>query len=93
MSVGKMVEILEELTAHETRGDLETFTHLYGENAVKQLNLGNISEFSFWDNGQTVLIYDGRSVVFDCNYEICYGLKRLTTCYDKNGLFFEFKNY
>lgn len=33
-----------------------------------------------------------KQAVFDCNYDIFYGLKRLTTCYNKNGLFFEFNN-
>ena len=89
----KMIEQLNALTAGEVRGDLELFTFLYGENAKKFLKLEEIKEFSFWDNGQSVIIYDDSRVIFDCNYEICYGLKRLTTCYNKSGLYHEFKNY
>lgn len=89
----KMVEQLNALTAGEVRGDLELFTFIYGENAKEHLKLEEIKEFTFLDNGQSVIIYDALKVVFDCNYEICYGLKRLTTCYNKDGLYHTFKNY
>lgn len=89
----KMIEQLNALTAGEIRGDLELFAFIYGENAKEHLKLEEIKEFSFWDNGQSVVIYDEQQAIFDCNYEFCYGLKRLTTCFDKNGLYHEFKNY
>lgn len=87
-----IAEKLEILTAGEVRGDLEKFIFLYGEKSAKKLELEKVKDFSFWDNGQSVIIYSGRNVVFDCNYDCFYGLKRLTTCYDKNGLYHEFSN-
>ena len=88
----EIIEQLSALTAHEVRGDLKLFRYLYGEKAVKPLKLEEIKDLSFWDNGQTVLIYSGRKCVYDCNYSEFYGLKRLTNCYSKNGLVAEFKN-
>lgn len=87
-----IAEKLEIITAGEVRGDLEKFIFLYGEKATKKLELEKVKDFSFWDNGKSVIIYSGRNVVFDCNYDYFYGLKRLTTCYDKNGLYYEFSN-
>lgn len=89
----KMIEQLIALTSEEIRGDLELFSFLYGEEAKNALGLDSIKGFSFWDNGQSVIVYEGQQAIFDCNYEICFGLKRLTTCYNKKGLFHEFKNY
>lgn len=89
----KMIEQLNALTSGEIRGDLELFSFLYGEVAKNELKLDSIKDFSFWDNGQSVIVYEGQQAIFDCNYEICYGLKRLTTCYNKEGLYHEFKNY
>lgn len=88
-----IINVLTALTADEVRGDLSLFNTLYGENASKKLDLAKIEKFSFWDNGQSVIIYDDNKAIFDCNYEVCYGLKRLTTCYNRDGLFIEFKNY
>ena len=85
-------EKLNILTAGEVRGKLEKFISIYGEKAVKILKLEKITDFSFWDNGRSVIIYKGPQAVFDCNYDIFYGLKRLTTCYNKSGLFYEFNN-
>lgn len=85
-------EKLGALTAGEIRGDLERFIFIYGKMAVETLGLEKITNFSFWDNGRSVVIYTGSQAVFDCNYDIFYGLKRLTTCYNKNGLFCEFNN-
>lgn len=93
MNRNEIIRNLEALTAREVRGDLELFKFFYGEKPVVPLNLENIKNFSFWDNGQSVLIYEGRQCLYDCNYEIVYGLKRLTTCYSKDGLVAEFKNY
>ena len=87
-----LYEKLDTLTAGEIRGNLEKFTFIYGKKAVETLGLEKIKDFSFWDNGQSVIIYTGAQAVFDCNYDIFYGLKRLTTCYNKNGLFCEFNN-
>lgn len=83
-------EKLNTLTAGEVRGNLEKFIFIYGEKAVKILELEKITDFSFWDNGRGVIIYTGSQAIFDCNYDIFYGLKRLTTCYNKSGLFCEF---
>ena len=88
-----IAEKLEALTAGEVRGDLEKFIFIYGKNAVDKLGLENVKDFSFWDNGQSVIIYSGRQIIFDCNYDYFYGLKRLTTCYNASGLFHEFINY
>ena len=85
-------EILDTLTAGEIRGNLEKFIFVYGEKAAKILELEKITDFSFWDNGRSVIIYTGAQAFFDCNYDIFYGLKRLTTCYNKNGLFCKFNN-
>nr|DAZ45850.1 MAG TPA: hypothetical protein [Caudoviricetes sp.] len=85
-------EKLDTLTAGKIRGNLEKFTFIYGKKAVETLGLEKIKDFSFWDNGQSVIIYTGTQAVFDCNYDFFYGLKRLTTCYNKSGLFFEFNN-
>lgn len=93
MANNNIIEKLEALTAGEIRGKKELFSFLYGENASKKLNIESIEDFSFWDNGQSVIIYNGTQAIFDCNYEVVYGVKRLTTCYNKNGLFCEFKNY
>ena len=89
----KMIEQLDALTADEVRGDLKLFRYLYGEKPVDPLNLEEIKDFSFWDNGQTVLIYSGNQCIYDCNYSKFYGLKRLTSCYSKNGLVVDLKNY
>ena len=88
----EILEKLEALTADEVRGDLELFRYLYGEKPVELLKLEEIKDFSFWDNGKTVLIYSGKQCIYDCNYSLFYGLKRLTSCYSKNGLVAEFKN-
>ena len=85
-------EKLDTLTAGEIRGNLEKFIFIYGEKAAKILELEKIEDFSFWDNGRSVIIYAGSQAVFDCSYDIFYGLKRLTTCYNKSGLFYEFDN-
>lgn len=87
-----LYEKLDTLTAGEIRGSLGKFTFIYGKKAVETLGLEKIKGFSFWDNGRSVIIYTGAQAVFDCNYDFFYGLKRLTTCYNKNGLFFEFNN-
>ncbi len=88
----EIITKLNTLTAGEVRGNLELFKYLYGEKPVEPLNLETIKDFSFWDNGQTVLIYDGRQCIYDCNYDTFYGLKRLTSCYSKSGLVAEFVN-
>ena len=88
-----IAEKLEVLTSGEVRGNLEKFIFIYGKNAVDKLKLENVKYFSFWDNGQSVIIYSGRKIIFDCNYDYFYGLKRLTTCYNASGLFHEFINY
>lgn len=85
-------EKLDTLTAGEIRGNLEKFIFIYGKKATKILELEKIANFSFWDNGQSVIIYTGSQAIFDCNYDVFYGLKRLTTCYNKSGLFYEFNN-
>ena len=87
-----IVEKLDTLTAGEIRGNLEKFIFIYGEKAAKILELEKITDFSFWDNGQSVIIYTGAQTIFDCNYDFFCGSKRLTTCYNKNGLFCEFNN-
>lgn len=85
-------EKLNTLTAGEIRGNLEKFISIYGEKAAKILELEKITDFSFWDNGRSVIIYTGSQAIFDCNYDIFHGSKRLTTCYNKSGLFYEFNN-
>lgn len=89
MTICKKLDIL---TAGELRGNLEKFTFIYGKMAVETLGLEKIKDFSFWDNGRSVIIYTGAQAVFDCNYDFFCGSKRLTTCYNKGGLFFEFNN-
>ena len=88
-----IIEKLEALTAGEIRGKQDLFIFLYGIKASEKLNIKSIEDFSFWDNGQSIIIYNGTQAIFDCNYEVVYGVKCLTTCYNKNGLFCEFKNY
>lgn len=85
-----IVENLMELTKGEIYGNLELFKKIYGEYAAEKLGLESFADFSFWDNGQTILIYTGRQVIFDCNYEEYAGRKNLTSCYSKNGLFADF---
>lgn len=85
-------EKLNALTAGEICGNLEKFIFIYGEKAAKILELEKIVDFSFWDNGRSVIIYEGPQAVFDCNYDYFYGLKRLTTCYNASGLFHAFTN-
>lgn len=87
-----IVENLIELTKGEICGNLELFKKIYGKIAVEKLGLEAFGDFSFWDNGQTVLIYDGKQVVFDCNYSEYAGKKSLTICYSKSGLFADFAN-
>ena len=87
-----LYEKLDTLTAGEIRGNLERFTFIYGEKAVEVLGLEKIKDFSFWDNGRSVIIYTETQAIFDCNYVFFCGSKRLTTCYNKNGLFCEFNN-
>ena len=91
--MNEIIKTLEALTSNEVRGDLKLFKTLYGSSAIDKLNLEHIKDFSFWDNGQSVIIYSGRKIIFDCNYEICYGLKRFTTCYNLDGLYYKFSNY
>lgn len=85
-------EKLNALTAGEIRGNLGKFISIYEGKAAKILELEKITDFSFWDNGRSVIICAGPQAVFDCNYDIFHGLKRLTTCYNKSGLFYEFNN-
>ena len=85
-------EKLNILTAGEVRGNLEKFISIYGGKAAKVLKLEKITDFSFWDNGRSVIIYTGSQAIFDCNYDIFHGSKRLTTCFNKSGLFYEFNN-
>lgn len=63
-----------------------------GKKVAKILEFEKITDFSFWDNGRSVIVYTGSQAVFDCNYDIFYGLKRLASCYNKSGLFYEFNN-
>lgn len=86
-----IIETLAELTKGQVYGNLEVFKKIFGEDAGEKLSKNN-SDFSFWDNGQTVLIYDGRQIIFDCNYTECNHKKQLTSCYGKNGLAFDFEN-
>lgn len=88
--MNSIVDNLLELTNGEICGNLEPFQKIYGEIAVEKLGLENFADFSFWDNGQTVLIYDGRQIILDCNYEEYAGRKSLTSCYSKNGLVADF---
>lgn len=92
-NVKEILGRLSALTTNEVRGDLKLFHCLYGEKPISPLKLGEIKDFSFWDNGQSVLIYEGQQCVYDCSYSEFYGLKRLTRCYSKNGLVAEFENY
>ena len=87
----EIIETLSELTKGETWGNLELFNNIFGCDAGEKLS-ENIQDFSFWDNGQTVLIYDGRQIIFDCNYTEYNHKKHLTSCYGKNGLAFDFEN-
>lgn len=57
-------EKLNTLTAGEIRGNLEKFIFIYGEKAAKILELEKITDFSFWDNGRSVIIYAGSQAVF-----------------------------
>lgn len=52
-------EKLDTLTAGEIRGNLEKFIFIYGAKAAKILELEKIADFSFWDNGRSVIIYTG----------------------------------
>lgn len=60
-------------SAGEIRGNLEKFTFIYGKMAVEALELEKITDFSFWDNGRSVIIYTGTQAVFDCNYDFFMG--------------------
>lgn len=57
-------EKLDTLTAGEIRGNLEKFIFIYGKKTAKILELEKIEDFSFWDNGQSVIIYTGSQAVF-----------------------------
>lgn len=84
-----ITSILAQLTDGEIYGDLERFAKLYGQEVAQKLS-ANIESFSFYDNTQSVLVYDGKQLVFDCNYTEHNHKKRLTSCYNKNGLFCDF---
>ena len=84
-----MINQLYELTKGEMCGNLDLFKSVFGNEAAEKLSK-EIEFFSFWDNSPTVIIYDGRQAVFDCNYDERKGKKQLTTCYDRNGLFHDF---
>ena len=85
-----MIQTLTELTKGEIFGDLERFKKTFGDVAAEKLS-ENIKNFSFWDNGQNVLIYDGMKIVLDCNYTEFKGKKHLTSCYCNTGLAFDFE--
>ena len=57
-------EKLNTLTAGEIRGNLEKFIFIYGKKAAKILELEKIADFSFGDNGRSVIIYTGSQAVF-----------------------------
>lgn len=63
-------EKLDTLTVGEIRGNLEKFIFIYGAKAAEILELEKITDFSFWDNGRSVIAYTGSQAVFDCNYDI-----------------------
>lgn len=91
-NVKEISERLSALIADEVKGDLRLFCYLYGEKPVVPLKLEEIKDFSFWDNGQNVLIYEGNQCIYNCCYDKFYGLKRLTHCYYKNKLIIKFEN-
>lgn len=86
-----IIEVLNELLSGEIWGKGKEFVNIYGEKAYTILKKG-IQDFNFYDNGQTVLVYDGRKLLYDCNYEEINGRKRLTTCYCREGLFCNMQN-
>lgn len=86
-----IIEVLTSLMDGEIFGDSTLFKEIYGDKEFEILS-ESIKDFHFYDNGQSVIIYDGRSVVYDCNYAEYYCKKQLTTCYCRTGLFFDFSN-
>ena len=56
--------VLIALSAGEIRGDLQKFMIVYGEEATEALSLESMPDFSFWDNGRSVIIYTGSQAVF-----------------------------
>lgn len=84
--------VLIALSAGEIRGDLQKFIIVYGEEDTKALGLESMPDFSFWDNGRSVIIYSGNKAIYDCCYYESFGFRKITTCYNRDGLFCDLDN-
>lgn len=87
-----MIRVLNELMKNEVYGSLEDFKQTYycGTGVAQDLQLNEIPDFTFYDNGQECNIYDGRKLIYSCNYIEYCGVKHITTVYNSKGLFTEF---
>lgn len=84
--------VIMALSKGEIRGDLQKFITIYGEDVAEALHLETVPDFSFWDNERSVIIYSGSKAIYDCcYYEFC-GFKKITNCYNREGLFCTINN-
>lgn len=84
-----MIKTLNELTKGELWGDLEQFNQIYGKEIAEKLELHQVENFKFYDNGSELLIYRDNKAIVSCCYTEYKEKKYITSCYDKNGLLFE----
>lgn len=84
-----IVETLIELTKGERSGKLLDFYKGYinGKTIAERIEAKS-DTFSFFDNGQELLIYEDRKIKYSCNYTELYGKKHITEVWGEEGLVF-----
>lgn len=87
-----MINMLLELTKGETHGNKEQFeTNYYcGLGVIQDLELDKTA-FTFRDNGQEILIYQDRKILYACNYTEYCDTKFITSIYNNDGLYREYE--
>lgn len=88
-----MISMLLELTKGETCGNAKQFQVSYycGLGIIQALKLDEVPAFTYHDNGQTILIYDGRQLIYSCNYTEYCNVKFITSAYNKDGLYYSYE--
>lgn len=87
-----IIEMLSQLTKGEIYGNKEHFENIYycALGIIQDLSLDKIS-FTFYDNGQEVLIYTENKIAYSCNCTEYCNVKFITSIYNKDGLYREYE--
>jgi hypothetical protein len=88
-----IIDTLLALTKGETCGNAKQFETAYycGMGIIQALKLDEIPDFTFHNNGQELLIYDGRQLIYSCNYTEYCNVKIIISAYNKDGLYYSYE--